>query len=102
MYVMREMFRRSIYVAALALLCFGPGAFAQSKITSSASSASVTNGAGMFMLSPIFDEWNRDRKKRRAPAPEGGSAALYLLTAGLACCGALYLSSRKARAEKAV
>ncbi len=36
-----------------------------------------------------------DSKKKCAPVPEGGSALMYLLPAGLACLGAIALRSRR-------
>ncbi len=51
----------------------------------------------LFALDPDFD---RDHRKCnphdncQQQAPEGGSAAIYLLAAGLTCLGATYLRSR--------
>jgi hypothetical protein len=51
------------------------------------------------MFSPIADDWDRHKHKKVA-ASEGGSAALYLLFAGLACGGAVLLRSRRTIAAK--
>jgi hypothetical protein len=96
-----EVVRKSCYVATVTLLCFGPGAFAQSKVANTASVTSLTSGAGVAILNPITDDWFKKRKKRVAAA-EGGSAALYLLLAGIACSGAMFVRSRRTQAEKSV
>lgn len=90
----REVVRRSCYVAAVALLCFVPGTFAQSRIASPMSAAAITRSAGVFIYSPI--DWNKNNKdKKKAVAPEGGNAGLYLLLAGLSCCAAMVVRSRR-------
>lgn len=93
------MIRKSIYLATVAIFCFGPGAFAQGTLSNTVNAAAVTRSSGVFMLSPLADDWNNKRKKRVA-APEGGSAALYLLLAGMACFGAMVARSRQPRTEK--
>lgn len=93
---MRELIRRSCYVAAVMVLSFGPGAFAKTTASSS-STAVLTRGTGAFVLRPFVDE---RKKRKKMAASEGGSAALYLALAGLACGGAVLVRSR--RAEKAV
>jgi hypothetical protein len=98
----REMIRRSCYVTAVTLLCFGPGAFAQSS-RSSLSAASVTRSAGVLVLGPFADDFKRDKKKKkRVAADEGGSPALYLLLAGLVCCGAMVVRSRQALTQESL
>jgi hypothetical protein len=97
----REMLRRSSYVAAVTVLCFGPGAFAQGSSTSVASASAVTRSAGVFVLYPFREgKRKKDKDKKGVAAPEGGSAALYLLLAGLTCCGAMFMRSRQARTEE--
>jgi hypothetical protein len=100
----REVIRRSCYVAVLALFCFGPGAVAQTTLSNLVNTAAVTRTSGVFMLNPIKDdEGDRDRhKKKHVAAPEGGSAALYLLLAGFTCFGAMFLRSRQARTGRPV
>jgi hypothetical protein len=98
----REMIRRSCYTAAVTVLCFGPSAFAQSKLANPLSAATLTRKAGVYMLNPIGDDWWNNKKKKKVAASEGGSAALYLLLAGLSCCGAMLLRSRRPLAEKSV
>ena len=91
---MRELIRRSCFVAVVALLCFGPSAFAQVRVASSSAATSFTRSIGAFVFNPLGDD--RDRKKHKhVAASEGGSAALYLLFAGLACGSAVILRSRK-------
>lgn len=98
---MREMIRRSCYATAVTLLCFGPGAFAQSKLASPVSAAVRTRSVGVVVFNPIVDDWKSDKKKKKkVAAAEGGSAALYLVLAGLACGGAVLLRSRRPLAEK--
>lgn len=41
------------------------------------------------------------RKPRAVRAPEGGSAVIYLLGAGLTCFGAMFLRSRLAKPSQA-
>jgi hypothetical protein len=90
----QDVIRRSCYVAAVALLCFVPGTFAQSRIASPMSAAAVTRSAGVFMYSPI--DWNKNNKNnKKTAAPEGGNAGLYLLLAGFSCCAAIALRSRR-------
>jgi hypothetical protein len=100
----RELIRRSCCVVVMALFCFGPGAFAQSKLTQPMSAAALTRGSGVFMLEPLWGDPNRDKKKnKQVAAPEGGSAALYLLLAGLACAGAMRMRSHsQARAGRSL
>ncbi len=53
----------------------------------------------------MFDPWDDDHHRHRhkhVAAAEGGSAALYLLLAGVACCGAMVLRSRQGRMEKSL
>jgi hypothetical protein len=94
--------RRFSYVTALAGLCFGPG-FAQRAAANPVSAPALTRGVSTFVLGPVSNDWNWDKKKKKkVAAAEGGSAALYLLLAGLTCCGALLLRSRQPLAEKSV
>ncbi len=98
---MREMLRRSSYVAVLTVLCFGPGVFAQGSSAIPVSAPAVTRSAGAFVLYPFREgKRKRDKDKKGVAAPEGGSAALYLLLAGLTCCGAMFMRSRQPRTEK--
>jgi hypothetical protein len=97
--MMRELVRRSCFVAVVALLCFGPSAFAQVRVASSSAGTSFTRSVGAF----VFNPFGEDRKKRRkVAASEGGRAALYLVFAGLACASAVVLRSRRAIAPKSV
>ena len=57
----REMLRRSSYVAAVTVLCFGPGAFAQGSSATRVSAPAVTRSAGVFVLYPFTEG---KRKKR--------------------------------------
>jgi hypothetical protein len=88
----KEVIRRSSFMAALALLCFVPGSFAQS-----AQPASITSSVAVFVYGS--DGWGDDgwgdKHKKRVDAPEGGSASLYLLLAGLSCCTAMVVRSRR-------
>lgn len=88
----KEVMRRSCFVAVLALLCFVPGTFAQSRLTKPAITASMTSSVGTFIYDPI--DWG-NRNKKKVAAPEGGSASLYLLLAGLSCCAAMFVRSRR-------
>ena len=56
---------------------------------------------GTWVFNPISDDW-KGKEKKRVAASEGGSAALYLLFAGLACGGAVLLRSRRTIAAKSV
>ena len=96
----RELVRRSFYVTAVTLLCFGPGAFALSPLANPVSAPSFTNSVGVFIFNPLGED--RDKKKRKVAASEGGSAALYLMFAGLACGSAVLLRSRRTIAPKSV
>lgn len=98
---MRESIRRSCMVAVVALLSFGPSAFAHARVASPVSAPSFTNSVGAFVFSPRHDDWDWNRKKRKTvAASEGGSAALYLMFAGLACGTAVLLRSRQTSAVK--
>jgi len=97
---MRGSIRKSCFTAVVAILCFAPGAFAQGRATSPIAASSFTSSVGIFVFNPISDDW--DRHKKRVAASEGGSAALYLLFAGLACGGAVLLRSRRTIAAKSV
>ena len=97
---MFEVIRKSFYAGAVICLCFGPGAFAQVKL---ASPAVPLTSAAVFTLGPSADDWgwgDRDHKKKHVAAAEGGSAALYLLLAGIACCGAMFVRSRQTHPAK--
>src|SRR5438270_13446237 len=96
---MRESIRRSCLVAVVALLSFGPSAFAHARVASPASAPSFTSGVGTVLFGSLRDDWNK-KKQKRVAAFEGGSAALYLLFAGLACGSAVLLRSRQASAAK--
>jgi hypothetical protein len=66
---------RKLTLAALLLLCFAPASFAKK----------------------IEKDKNKcdDRRDRRCQqVPEGGSAAIYLLGAGITCLGAMVIRSR--------
>ena len=98
---MRGSIRKSCFAAVVALLCFAPGALAQARVTSPVTAPSFISSVGVFVFNPISDD--RDRhKKRKVAASEGGSAALYLLFAGLACGSAVLLRSRRTIAIKSV
>jgi hypothetical protein len=100
---MRESIRRSCFVAIVTLLSFGPGAFAQTRGMSLATAPSYTSGVGTMVFGPLRDDWDWNRKKRKkVAASEGGSAALYVMFAGLACGSALLLRSRRTVAAKSV
>jgi hypothetical protein len=98
----REVIRRSCYVAVVALFCFGPGAVAQTALSNLVSTAVVTRSSGVFMLNPIKDDEGDRHKKKHVGAPEGGSAAQYLLLAGFTCFGAMFLRRRQARNGRSV
>ncbi len=99
---MRESIRRSCLVAVVALLSFGPSAFANARGGSPVSAPSFTSGVGTIVFGPHHDDWDwdKDKKHKRVAAFEGGSAALYLLFAGLACGSAVLLRSRQTSAAK--
>ena len=93
---MRESIRRSFLVAVVAVLSFGPSAFAHDRVASQVSAASFTNSVGALVFSPRHDDWDWNKKKRKkVAASEGGNAALYLMFAGLACGSAVLLRSRQ-------
>jgi hypothetical protein len=95
---MIEVIRKWFYAGAVVCLCFGPGAFAQVKVTSPTASLA---SAAVFTLGPGADDWGwGEHKKKHVAAAEGGSAALYLLLAGIACCGAMFVRSRQAHPAK--
>jgi hypothetical protein len=94
---MRESIRRSCLVAVVALLSFGPSAFASARV---ASAPSFTNSVGAFVFGPQSNDWDWHKKHKKVAAFEGGSAALYLLFAGLACGSAVLLRSRRMSAAK--
>src|SRR5690242_4022778 len=91
---MRESIRRSCFVAIVALLSFGPTAFAQTRVASRVSVPSFTSNVGAVVFSPFREDWDR-KKRKKVAASEGGSAALYVMFAGLACGSALLLRSRR-------
>jgi hypothetical protein len=56
---------------------------------------------GALVFSPLRDDWDWNKKKRKkVAASEGGNAALYLMFAGLACGSAVLLRSRQTSAAK--
>jgi len=56
-----------------------------------------------MVFGPLRDDWDWNKKKRKkVAASEGGSAALYVMFAGLACGSALLLRSRRTVAAKSV
>jgi hypothetical protein len=61
------------WLAAVAICCLAPAAFADR------------------------DECDWKHNKRCRHVPEGGSAAIYLLGAGLTCFGAMFLRSKLAK-----
>lgn len=92
---MKDMIRKSCFVAVVAAFCFGTGAFAQSTLRNSVSVTALTHSSGVFVVNPFTE-----KKKKRVAAAEGGAAPLYLLLAGLTCFGAMFVRSRQASAEK--
>lgn len=94
---MNKLVRRLIYTAAVAILCFAPGAFAQRQ--SSATIAVTLTRPGVAVMFPFKED---RKKKKRVTAPEGGAAALYLALAGACCFGAMFVQSRRQRAENAL
>jgi hypothetical protein len=99
---MREFIRRSCLVAVVALLSFGPSAFASARVASPVSTPSFTASVGAFVFGPQSNDWDWHKKHKKVAAFEGGSAALYLLFAGLACGSAVLLRSRRTSAAKSV
>src|SRR4051812_43979703 len=98
---MRESVRRSCLVAVISILSFGPSAVAHARVASSVSAPSIASGVGTVVFGALRPDWDRDNKKRKKVAAfEGGSAALYLLFAGLACGSAVLLRSRQTSAAK--
>jgi|SRR5450432_3219188 len=97
---MRESIRRSCLVAVVALLSFGPSAFAHARIASPVSASTFTSGVGALVFSPQSNDWDWHKKRKKVAASEGGNAALYLMFAGLACGSAVLLRSRQASGAK--
>jgi hypothetical protein len=98
---MRESTRRMCLIAVVALLSFGPGAFAHARVASPVSASSFSSSVGTFVFSPQRDDWDWNKKKRKkVAASEGGNAALYLMFAGLACGTAVLFRSRQTSAAK--
>jgi hypothetical protein len=104
-YIMRESIRRSCFIAIVTLLSFGPAAFAQARVANLATAPSFTSSVAVFVFNPLGEDRD-DRKKRnknkKVAASEGGSAALYVMFAGLACGSALLLRSRRTVRAKSV
>ena len=75
---MRKPMRRTWWLALVALLCMVPGAYA--------TKPDGTHGCG---------EHGNAKKCRQVP--EGGSAAVYLLGAGITCLGAMFIRSRASK-----
>ena len=69
------------WLAIVVVCCLAPGAFAKPK-----------------PVQPC-DHDRDDPKSCRQSVPEGGSAAVYLLGAGLTCVGAMFLRSRVKSAQ---
>jgi hypothetical protein len=72
---MREPMNRKWWLALLALLCLVPGAY-----------------AGEADRAP-----RRGNERNYQQVPEGGSAAVYLLGAGIACLGAMFIRFRASK-----
>lgn len=75
-------YKRKWWLAAVVICCLTPVAFA--------STAHVVENGGCGAAS----------SKNCQQVPEGGSAAIYLLAAGLTCFGAIFLRSRAARSQQ--
>ncbi len=65
------------WLAIVVVCCLAPGAFAKQD--------------------KRCDHDRDDPRNCRYAVPEGGTSAVYLLGAGLTCCGAMFLRSRLAR-----
>ena len=93
-----RMIRNSCFTLVMALLCFAPGALAQ-KVQMSPSVSALTGYSAVLMHSPFTED---RKKKKKVDMPEGGAAALYLVLAGAACFGAMFIyTRRKVSTEKA-
>ncbi len=99
---MRESIRRSCLVVVVALLSFGPSAFANTRVASPVTAGTLTNSIASIVFSPVRDDWEWGKKKRKVAASEGGNAALYLMFASLACGSAVIFRSRRTIAVKSV
>jgi hypothetical protein len=84
---MRKPMNRKWWLALVALLCMVPGAYA-----TPAQGAYGTTGA----RARSCDERQLTAKKCQQ-VPEGGSAAIYLLGAGITCLGAMFIRFRASK-----
>jgi hypothetical protein len=83
---MRKM-NRQWWLALVALLCIVPGAYAKP-------------GQGAYATTADRARRCDDRHwtaKKCQQVPEGGSAAVYLLGAGITCLGAMFIRSRASK-----
>jgi len=94
-----RMIRNSCFALVMALLCFAPGAIAQKVQMSPTNVSALTGYSAVLMHSPFTED---RKKKKKVAMPEGGAAALYLVLAGAACFGAMFIyTRRKVSTEKA-
>jgi hypothetical protein len=122
--MMKSMARLSVGIALAALLAFAPCAFGQSTVNVNAASHSVLSHAVPGFLTVVFggrDGWGgggdgkgcgnnggngwdgggkdgrggRDGGGKCQAVNEGGTNLMYVLLAGVACLGAMFLRSRR-------
>jgi hypothetical protein len=80
---MRKLMNRKWWLALVALLCTVPGAYATYKPDRAQSRAQRCGEDG--------------NGRNCQQVPEGGSAVVYLLGAGITCLGAMFIRSRASK-----
>jgi hypothetical protein len=85
--LMRKPMNRRWWLALVALLCMFPGAYA----------AKPDQGPYATKLDRAGRCGEHGKGRNCQQVPEGGSAAVYLLGAGITCLGAMFIRSRASR-----
>jgi hypothetical protein len=106
---MNSLTKFSLRLVLATLFCFAPGAFAQGRTNPPLASHVRTVTSYAFTSTFLFDPIDKGEDKNHncdphgrnkcAAVPEGGSALIYLLLAGVTCFGAMVLRSRRQSAR---
>ena len=82
----------SAWMIVAALLCLAPSALGQIAIHNKATGAA--SHVPRYALSSVLVFTHAAASNKPRPVPEGGSALMYMLPAGLCCAGGIFLRFR--------